>query len=236
MMVRSCRLLAVVLTCAPFVTACAVSSRVPTETETRGVDLDDAELVKVDMSMGAGELNVEGGAHKLMEGEFTFGPPTMKPLVDYQVRGTTGHLRIEDPSRRGFSNAKERWDLKLNDTRPIDLQINVGAGESRLVLGSLNLRGIDIQMGVGQLTLDLAGIPTHDYDVNIRGGVGEARIHLPHDVGIVAEVKGGLGDVKTGPLVKRDGRYVSQHAESAATVVRFDIRGGIGAIHIIGDE
>jgi len=236
MIVRSCGLLALSLLCAPLVAGCNVPSRIPTETEARSVELDGTDQVKVEMSMGAGELSVEGGARKLMEGEFTFGPPSMKPLVDYQAQGSTGHLRIEDPSRRGFTNAKERWDLKLNDTRPLDLHINFGAGESRLVLGSLNLRGIDIQMGVGQLMLDLGGTPSHDYDVNIRGGVGEARIHLPRGVGIIADVKGGLGDVKTGPLIKRDGRYVSQNAEAAGTVVRFDIRGGVGSIHLIGDE
>src|SRR5262245_58433687 len=105
MSVRSCRLLAVFLTMAPLVAACGLPGRIPTETEARSVELDATELVKVEMSMGAGELSVEGGARKLMEGEFTFGPPTMKPLVDYEARGTTGHLRIEDPSRRGFTNA-----------------------------------------------------------------------------------------------------------------------------------
>jgi len=215
---------------------CTLGAHVPTQTETREVDLDDRPLVKIELSMGAGELTVEGGATRLLEGEFTYGPATMKPLVDYDGRGEVGQLRIEGPSRRGFTNAKEQWDLKLNDDKPIELHVHFGAGQSRLSLGGLNLRGIDIQMGVGELTLDLSGTPRHDYDVNIRGGVGEARIHLPRDTAIVADVKGGLGDVKTGPLVKRDGRYVIQNAESAGTVVRFDIRGGVGSIRLIGDE
>ena len=66
--------------------------------------------------------------------------------------------------------------------------------------------------------------------MHVRGGVGEATIDLPQNVGIVADVTGGLGDIRAGGLEKRDGRYVNAAYGTAGTTVRLDIRGGVGSI------
>ena len=89
-------------------------------------------------------------------------------------------------------------------------------------------------MGVGELRLDLRGTPQNDYTVNLRGGVGEVTVYLPRDVGIVASAQGGIGGVNARGLEKRDGEYVNEAYGHAKTTVRLDIRGGIGAINLIG--
>ncbi len=43
------------------------------------------------------------------------------------------------------------WDLRFNDQKPLDLDVNFGAGESRLDLGDLTLRRVNVEMGVGEL-------------------------------------------------------------------------------------
>ena len=50
-------------------------------------------------------------------------------------------------------------------------------------------------MGVGELKMDLRGTPKHDYNVDIRGGVGEATVHLPRDIGVYATGSGGIGEI-----------------------------------------
>jgi predicted membrane protein len=90
-------------------------------------------------------------------------------------------------------------------------------------------------MGVGELHLDLRGMPKHDYSVFIRGGVGEASVYLPSGVGIEAEAKGGIGGIETTGLQKRDGRYVNDALGHAKTTVRLDIRGGIGSIRLVAE-
>ncbi len=57
--------------------------------------------------------------------------------------------------------------------------MNCGAGESRLDLEELSLRRVNVEMGVGELRMDLRGTPKNDYSVSIHGGVGEATIYLP---------------------------------------------------------
>jgi hypothetical protein len=206
----------------------------PSRTETRSVDLDNSELVRAELKMGAGELHVRGGSPKLMDAEFTFNRPMMRPSVHYDASGFRGHLSVEEPSNVHHVNSNYRWDLRFNDDKPLDLIVNFGAGEGRLDVGELRLRSLEIHMGVGELRVDLRGMPKNDYDVSIHGGVGEATIYLPEGVGIVAEAHGGIGGINARGLEKRDDRYVNDAYGHSKTTVRLEVHGGIGAINLVG--
>ncbi len=206
----------------------------PTQNETRSIDLDKSELVRAELKMGAGELSVRGGSSKLMDGEFTYNRPAMKPEIHYDSSGFRGHLKVEEPSNVHHVNSKYRWDLRFNEEKPLDMIVHFGAGEGRLDVGSLRLRSLEIHMGVGELRVDLRGMPKNDYDVSIHGGVGEATIYLPEGVGVVAEAHGGIGGINARGLEKRDGRYVNDAYGRSKTTVRLEVHGGIGAINLVG--
>jgi hypothetical protein len=208
----------------------------PTRTETRSIELDNSELVRAELKMGAGELHVRGGSTKLMDGEFTFNRPVMRPSVHYDSSGFRGHLMVEEPTGHSVHNVNSnyRWDLRFNDDKPLDLIVNFGAGEGRLDVGELRLRSLEIHMGVGELRVDLRGMPKNDYDVSIHGGIGEATIYLPEGVGVVAEAHGGIGGINARGLEKRDNRYVNDSYGHSKTTVRLDVHGGIGSINLVG--
>ncbi|HEV2687841.1 MAG TPA: toast rack family protein [Bryobacteraceae bacterium] len=217
--------------------ACAIDLEPvgPTRTETRSIDLDKSELARVLLKMGAGEMHVRGGSPKLMEAEFTFNRPNLKPDVHYDASGFRSNLVIEEPSNvHHGGNSKYRWDVRLNDDKPVDLEVHFGAGEGRLDLGSLTLRSLEVHMGVGELRVDLRGTPKNSYDVSIHGGVGEVTVYLPEGVGVVADAKGGIGGISARGLQKRDGQYVNDAYGHAKTTVRLDIRGGVGSINLVG--
>jgi hypothetical protein len=205
----------------------------PERTEARSIELDTSEEVKVDLKMGAGELRVNGGAEKLMEGRFSYNRLRLRPEVTYTAGGFRGHLVVEEPSHVGTATSRYIWDLRFNDQKPLDLDVNCGAGQSRLNLGDLTLRRVNVEMGVGELKLDLRGAPKNDYDVSVRGGVGAATVYLPENVGIEAHVEGGIGGIHAPGLEKREGRYVNDSYGHAKTTVRLDIEGGIGSINLI---
>src|SRR5712692_6999580 len=207
----------------------------PARTDTKSIDLDKSEMVRVVLKMGAGELNVRGGSAKLMDAEFNYNNPRLKPEVHYDGAGFRGHLQVEEPSGSFHGgNSKYRWDLRFNDEKPLDMEVHFGAGEGRLDLGSLSLRSLEVHMGVGELRLDLRGKPKHDYEVNIRGGVGEATVYLPEGAGVIADAKGGIGGISAHGLHKRDGQYINDAYGHAKPTLRLDIRGGIGAINLVG--
>lgn len=208
----------------------------PERTETRSIELDQSEEVQVDLRMGAGELRVRGGAdNKLMEGRFTYNRLRLRPEVSYSASSFRGHLIVEEPGHVGGGTHRYAWELRFNDQKPLDLNVKCGAGETRLDLGDLALRRVNVEMGVGELKMDLRGAPKNDYEVSIRGGVGEATVYLPEGVGIQADVKGGIGDIRAPGLAKREGRYVNDSLGHAKTTVRMNIRGGIGTINLFAN-
>jgi len=207
--------------------------RGPSQTETKSIELDKTELVTVDLRMGAGELTVRGGSSKLMDAEFQYNRLVTKPQVHYDASGFRGRLSVEEPRGTHRGTSHYRWDLRFNDEKPIDLNVDFGAGNGRLDIGSMALRSVSVNMGVGSLLLDLRGTVRNDYTVRVHGGVGEATVYLPAETGIEATATGGIGGINARGLHKRDGRYTNDAYGHAKTTVRLDIQGGIGTINLI---
>ena len=208
----------------------------PAKTEDMSVSLDKAEMVRAELRIGVGELSVQGGARKLMEGDFTLAPESWRPVVKYTNTGVRGQLTIEQPSGTLSGNHQNKWNVRLNDAVPLDLMVKFGAGEGRLEVGSLALRSVDVEIGVGEIKVDLRGRPKRDYNVNIRGGVGQATVYLPADAGIYANAQGGIGSIDVHGLRKEGGHWVNDAFEKAgAPKIRLDVKGGIGEIKVIAE-
>src|SRR5579884_3732686 len=207
----------------------------PAEHESRSIPLDKAEMVRVSLRMGAGDLEVRGGAPDLVDADFTYNVPSWKPDLRYNYTGVRGDLTIEQPgsSHAHTGNTAYSWKLRFNDSVPLDFAVNFGAGKGDLNLGSLSLRSLDVDMGVGELILDLRGEPKRDYNVRIRGGVGDATVYLPRNVGVYADAAGGIGGIDVRGLRKEQGHYVNDAYETSKVKIDLSVRGGIGAIHLI---
>jgi hypothetical protein len=218
-------------------TGCVVeTARGPVRRESRVIPRDTSETARVDLRMGAGELRVNGGAEGLMEATFNYNVIAWKPEVRYRSFAGRADLMIRQPEGfQGLGSSKYDWDLRLNNEIPMDLLVHFGAGEARLNLGSLNLRSLQVDMGVGEINLDLRGAPKRDYDVRIRGGVGEATAYLPANAGIYAMAEGGIGEIKVRGLRQEGRHWVNEQYGTARTQIRVDVRGGIGAINLIAE-
>jgi len=208
----------------------------PTQYESRAVDRDASERVRVNLDMGAGDLKVSSGTQKLLQAYFNYNVPDLKPEIRYSTAGGTGDLRVEQPSHRThIGNMKYEWDLRLSDLVPLEIHVNFGAGEAQLDLGSLDLRGVQLDMGVGKLDMDLRGNPKHDYNVKISGGVGEATVRLPANIGIDARALGGIGDISVRGLRKESGRWVNDAYNQPGVKIHVDVEGGIGQNRLIAE-
>src|SRR5262245_49982011 len=195
--------------CAMLVTACSIGSG-PVIRDTQSIELDKAASTRLDLKIGAGELKVSGGAAKKMEAHFAY-TEALKPTVEHRTSGTASEITISQAESRGFSfaNNTSDWDVRLNDEVPLDVAAKLGAGEAQMNLGSLNLRSVNVDMGVGEVSVDLRGTPKRSYSVRINGGVGEANVYLPRTIGISASAVGGIGDIKVDGLEKRGERWIN---------------------------
>ncbi len=208
----------------------------PTKTDKISLNLDNAQSASVEFDIAAGELNVRGGTSKLVDGRVEYNVPRWEPEVTDENTGQTARVVIKQPehgSGGGGGNTRNHWDFAINDKVQLDFRLSCGAGEARLELGDLNLEKVNVQMGAGQVNLDLEGHPTRSYSVNIQGGVGQAVVRLPRNVGIRAEAHGGLGSIEVEGLAKHGDYYSNDLYGNSKVNVLLQVEGGIGEIRII---
>jgi hypothetical protein len=203
--------------------------------ESKSVDPEDAQSARAQLKMGAGELNLTGGADQLMEGDFSFNVSDWKPKVSYDVRGDEGELVVRQGGSEGSNlggEARNEWEIRLNDEVPTDLVVQIGAGESDLDLDSLTLTGLDLQMGAGKTTVDLTGDYAQGFDASIQGGVGEATVMLPSGVGVKAKAQGGLGKINAEGLKRVGDSYVNNAYGESDVTLNVNVQGGVGQINL----
>jgi hypothetical protein len=213
-------------------TACQVDrpQEGPVQETAISLDKGDVDHANVELNIGAGELNLRSGTGKLVDGKFEFSVPDWKPRVRSSVNGSHATVTIEEPKEaHSFGNQHNVWNIQLNDKVMMDLALNCGAGQARLDLGDLSLRSVTVHMGAGKVDLNLEGHPSRDYDISISGGVGQATIRLPRDVGIRAEAHGGIGSVNVTGLEQKNGAWENSLYDNAKVNVRLKVQGGIGS-------
>jgi hypothetical protein len=203
--------------------------------ESRTIQPENAQSVFAELQMGAGELNVTGGADALMEADFSYNVADWKPRVNYEVANSTGELIVKQGSGQGVDlggDARNEWEVRFNDEVPTDLRVEMGAGESDLDLDSLDLEGLDLQIGAGTTTVDLTGDYAQDLDASIQGGVGEATVMLPSEIGVRARAQGGLGNINAEGLQKEGDSYVNDAYGDSDVTLEVDVQGGVGEINL----
>src|SRR5215204_386884 len=229
------RLVILLVGTALFLNSCGMQRVGEMQREAQSVGLENAQFARAELRMGAGELNVTGGADALMEGEFSYNVSDWKPEVDYDVSGDTGELTVVQGSGEGVrlgGDARNEWDIRFNDEVPTDLVVEMGAGESDLDLDSLTLTGLDLQMGAGKTTVDLTGDYGRSFDASIQGGVGEATVLVPSEVGVRARAEGGLGKINAEGFQREGDSYINDAYGDSDVTLDVDVRGGVGEINL----
>jgi hypothetical protein len=127
------------------------------------------------------------------------------------------------------------WDMVLNPHVTLDLELETGASESRIVLTDLKARDVRLRTGASATTIDLpeaAGLTRLWVDsgaasvkVRVPGGVA-ARIHLR------AALAGTRVDAVRFPRRGEAQVYESTDFETAANRAEIDVDTGVGSIEI----
>lgn len=239
-------------------TSCRRGARVgDLQTTSQTIELGDASSVDVEIQMGAGELDISGGASDLLEATFTTNVAELDPEATY----SGGRLDVKDKgvetSLRSLFDLDEfrnEWDLKFAEDVPMDMTIDLGAGRSNLALGSLALTSLDIRggagevdldlsdsqslgrfdfdLGAGEVTIDLTGEWQDNLDARIEGGLGELSLRLPAGVGVRIDVETGIGDVHASGLSRDGNTYTNDVYDTSDVTLRIDLRGGVGQINL----
>jgi hypothetical protein len=206
----------------------------PLVTEEKTANLAKAELLRTEIRMGAGELRVEGGGKREAQAKFVYNKGAIEPRFTFDDSSFRARLVLDhnEQALRLSGPARNEWDLKLPDDVPTDLDIKMGAGETRLKLGSVDLRSVKFGIGAGRVVADFRGTPKRDYEIEIHGGVGDCEIGLPRDVGLRVEARGGIGSIEVSGLEKRGGYWENEAYSKPGIKIRVEAKGGIGRIAV----
>jgi len=204
--------------------------------ETQSIDLQDAKSVSASLEMPAGRLTMHGGSAHLLEADFHYDASDGKPEVSYTVSGNHGELTLnQEPNRPHFGTSHNDWDLRFGNSVPLDMNLQMGAGQSNLRLGDVPLNHLRIEMGAGELNLDLTGDRKTNLDADIQGGAGKAMVHLPRNVGVRVHASGGIGSIRA-PGLHRDGdEYTNDAYGKTPASIEMNIEGGVGEIDLYSE-
>jgi hypothetical protein len=203
--------------------------------ESKSVDAAGAETVRMDIEMPAGELNVSGGAAKLLEADFDYRQVEGEPQISYDHAGKDGRLSITQSGKPHMGGTENNWRIRLNNDAARELRVEMGAGQGNLDLKGIQLSKLTVEIGAGEINADLRGDWKQDVDVRIEGGVGSATIRLPKSVGVRVHAEGGIGSISVRGLRKEDDFYVNDAYSKSPVSMNVRAEGGIGEIRLIGE-
>jgi hypothetical protein len=206
--------------------------------QSRTVDRGDVKNVRATVEMGAGDINLSGGSSHLLEADFDYRSSSGTPKVDYSISGTTGDLRIsqDDNDNHIRTTSDNHWTLHLANDVPLEIKIDMGAGRGNLRLRDIEVTRLNLNMGAGQVDIDLTGDRKSDLTADIEGGVGEANIRLPKNIGVIVHATGGIGTIDAHGL-KHDGdEYTNELYGKSPMTIHLKVEGGVGRIVLTQEQ
>jgi hypothetical protein len=205
---------------------------------TQMVEKQGVESVTAKIEIPAGELTIDGGSTLLLDAGFDYTDDMGKPSVSYTVNGKTGRLDISQHERGGIhlGDSHEDWNLKFGDT-PMELEIQMGAGEGHLNFQRIDLSRLRVEAGVGNFNVDLTGDRKRNLTADIQGGVGNATILLPNNVGVLVHASGGIGNIDRRGIWRTEGDgYANDAYGKSPVTIRLKAEGGVGNITLILEQ
>ncbi len=199
--------------------------------------LDGAERATARIELGVGDLYLAAlpeGSQSLYEAEIRHDP--RRSAVRAEVTGTNSEARLELRSEQGSwrvpGDQGDEWQVQLSPALPWRLDLSGGVHRSRLDLKGLALDGLQVDVGVGDVTLLLS--ERGGYQAMVNGGVGRLVLELPEGVEASVHVDAGLSSVNVGPRLRQHGdSYItSGYQTGAKDAIVVDVDGGIGSLTI----
>lgn len=195
------------------------------------VDYPQGDSTRLEiMVSAAGKIEVGPGAGKFVEGTIEYDIPEWRPWITT----TGGTVRIEqrqEPLTYIHTNPFNRWNLKVGDAKPFDLDVRAGVGRATWNLGGLPITTILLETGAGVNRVSFKKRnPSVMRNLEVQAGAGELSIEGLLDANMEQmKVRGAVGSIDlnfSGEKLQRDAHVNVSSGVGAVTVA---IREGVPA-------
>lgn len=111
----------------------------------------EGDVANVNLEMGAGTLEIVSGTDALVAGTIDYNVESWQPKIN-RSGSSLSITQSSTSSIDGIPSNKivNKWDLKLNSSTPINLDVEAGAYKGKLDLSGVRLRELDISDGASQ--------------------------------------------------------------------------------------
>lgn len=152
-------------------------------------------------------------------------PGNQHILQDYSINGGRAQVNLHATGSNFVmlpGNADQwRWELGLAGGIPVDLKVDMGAGEALLNLTGVDLTSLKVSLGVGRAEVTLPD--SGSYNAQLDGAIGELVIWVPPSVGVSIAPGTALVVTNYPPGFQKQGDTVVSPNLSTATD-RIDLR------------
>ncbi len=207
--------------------------------ENVSIPLQGAARADVRIRHGAGRLTLRGGAGPdvLAAGSFTGG----MRHVEYRQGDTLDvEMRVPEDLWINFGGpwmfgpwTPILWDVRMNDGIPMTLDLETGAGESKIDLSAMKVQDVRLKTGASSTEMTLPS-RAGKTKVKVSSGAASVVLRIPDGVAARIAVESGLAGITIDQnrFPRSAGGYQSADFDRAENSVDIKVETGVGAVEI----
>ena len=196
---------------------------------------EEITAARIHLEIDSGSVVLtEGHGSSLLSGRVHGTRRDAAPRLSYLNMDGTAMVGIErqDDLVQFLFGDEEAWELALNNQVPSEIAIMSGTGDITIACGRAPITGLELESGVGSVSLDLTEWSGDHFAATISSGVGDITILLPEDAHIAVALSSGLGDVSVHGLSGDTNGYYHHPVLADAPSLDLAISQGIGDLTI----
>lgn len=193
---------------------------------------EDATLAKIDISVGAANLDISGGSSQLIEGEIDSNFVSVETERDFVDKTDVFKINSKGTSFP-FLHGKNDWQLSLSDQLPIELSVNAGAVDATIDLANTKTKKFTYKAGATTANITFPkDIDLAQADINV--GASTVTLGIPQDVGVKISAKTGAtsNNFTAFGLEKNGDVYQSKSYDTFAKKLEINLETGASSIEL----
>lgn len=137
--------------------------------------------VTIGRSVGIVQIGPISDSRNLVEGTLGFyrgekAKRDFRRQVDEAIFALQSHGQV----LMGSASEQHAWQLKLNESVPLALEVNTAAGELDLDLSRLQLEELEVSLALGRSEVFLPG--EGRFSAKVSGAMGQTIVYIPEDM------------------------------------------------------
>ncbi len=205
-------------------------------TDTISQSMEGAQQAQVQLNPAIGTISIDAltDSSMLVEGKILH-TTREKVTSSYTLSNATAVFSLKSSGFEIFyptgPNAAPAWTLGFSDRIPLELSVELGAGELDIDLSKLKIQSLKVDLGVGKTVVTLP--EGFQGTVQINGAVGEVQVIVPQGTALRVHSNTGIGNVEVPTTyLSQDGNYLSANYASSAQKVDLNVDQAIGRVII----